>query len=281
MVPETPKAPDRALKEVVTMMYLNNSTVNENFNTSSSLQHVGTNKPLIKISTNEAGQPTVNARDLHAFLGSRQNFADWIKGRIKDYGFAVGQDFIIILGKSTGGRPSKEYHLTIDMAKELSMVERNKRGRQARRYFIECERQAKNPIAALDDPVALRHTLLTYTEHVLALKKTVQSQSLKVAALDRIATADGSMCITSGAKHLQVRPKELFRWLVQHKWIYRRQGSKNYLAYQNRIQQGIMEHKVTTQITNEGVERVYTQARMTPKGLAKLSEAFEAILVKE
>ncbi|MFS1583842.1 MAG: antA/AntB antirepressor family protein, partial [Candidatus Arsenophonus phytopathogenicus] len=64
---------------------------------------------------------TVNARDLHAFLESKQKFADWIKDRIQQYGFIESQDFIVILGKTpNGGRPAKEYHISLDMAKELS-----------------------------------------------------------------------------------------------------------------------------------------------------------------
>jgi len=143
----------------------------------------------------------------------------------------------------------------------------------------ELEEKTKDPIAVLNNPAALRQALLTYTEKVIALEETVQAQAPKLAALDRIATADGSMCITDAAKHLQVRPKDLFGYLVENKWIYRRQGKKSYLAYQTRIQQGVMEHKVTTQINCDGVERVYEQARVTPKGIAKLAEVFEKALI--
>ncbi|MDM8552542.1 antA/AntB antirepressor family protein [Desulfobacterales bacterium HSG2] len=99
--------------------------------------------------------PTVNARDLWIFLESGQEFANWIRNRIRDYGFAENQDFLIILSKSTGGRPAKEYYVTLDMGKELSMVERTARGRQARRYFIECERRLRqmesSPVSLLEE----------------------------------------------------------------------------------------------------------------------------------
>ncbi|MBU2762355.1 antA/AntB antirepressor family protein [Acidithiobacillus caldus] len=86
----------------------------------------------------------VNARDLHAFLMNRDKFATWIKDRIAQYGFIENHDFIgfsEVSEKPKGGRPSKDYLLTLDMAKELAMVERTERGRQARRYFIACERE--------------------------------------------------------------------------------------------------------------------------------------------
>ena len=87
---------------------------------------------------------TVDGRTLHSVLGVRRVFAAWIQGRIEKYGFVQGQDFEVFSnsGKnSEGGRPSQEYTCTLDMGKELCMVENNEKGRIARRYFIECERR--------------------------------------------------------------------------------------------------------------------------------------------
>lgn len=87
---------------------------------------------------------TVDAKELHDFLKSKQKYSDWFKNRIKQYKFIENQDFIIFskTGEKSGrGRPPKEYYITLDMAKEISMVERTERGREARRYFIECERK--------------------------------------------------------------------------------------------------------------------------------------------
>ena len=100
---------------------------------------------------------TVNARELHAYLESKQDFSNWINNRIKQYNFMENQDFILVLNqqnkvsnkiienpqnpKNKGGRPTKEYFVSVGMAKELSMVERNDKGKQARKYFIECEKK--------------------------------------------------------------------------------------------------------------------------------------------
>jgi phage antirepressor YoqD-like protein/phage regulator Rha-like protein len=143
----------------------------------------------------------------------------------------------------------------------------------------ELEKRAGDPMAALNDPAIMRQILLGYTEKVLALEETVKEQAPKAAALDRIATANGSMNITAAAKHLQLRPKDLFGWLSANKWIYRRNGNKSYLAYQNRIQQGVMEHKITSYINGDGIEQIHEQARVTPKGIVKLAETFETALV--
>ncbi|WP_375629830.1 MULTISPECIES: antA/AntB antirepressor family protein [unclassified Bartonella] len=104
---------------------------------------------LIEIKEQMIGQETVqtvNARELYMFLEVNSKFADWIVRRIKEYGFLENQDygFTFLKNEKRKNVISKEYHLTLDMAKELSMVERNEKGRQARRYFIECEKKLKS-----------------------------------------------------------------------------------------------------------------------------------------
>ncbi|EAJ5061402.1 phage antirepressor Ant [Campylobacter coli] len=84
-----------------------------------------------------------NVKNLFYFLEIDTKFADWINRRINHYDFIENQDYIIEL-VYTKGRPRKEYYVTLDMAKELCMVENNEKGRQARRYFIECEKRLKN-----------------------------------------------------------------------------------------------------------------------------------------
>ena len=100
-------------------------------------------KDLIKITTNDKGQQLVSARELHEFLEVKKDFTDWFKYRVAQYGFEENLDFTTILGKSTGGRPSKDFAIKIEMAKELSMVENSEKGKEARKYFIECEKIAK------------------------------------------------------------------------------------------------------------------------------------------
>ncbi|EAI1367790.1 phage antirepressor Ant [Campylobacter jejuni] len=84
-----------------------------------------------------------NVKNLFYFLEIDTKFADWINRRINHYDFIENQDYIIEL-VYTKGRPRKEYYVTLDMAKELCMVENNEKGRQARRYFIDCEKRLKN-----------------------------------------------------------------------------------------------------------------------------------------
>ncbi|EAH9903569.1 phage antirepressor Ant [Campylobacter coli] len=101
---------------------------------------------------------SANAREIFQFLNSEQEYSNWIKNRISHYNFIENQDYIIEL-VYTKGRPRKEYYVTLDMAKELCMVENNEKGRQARRYFIECEKRLKNIEAEQMQKLAFRQSL--------------------------------------------------------------------------------------------------------------------------
>ncbi|WP_040620331.1 phage antirepressor KilAC domain-containing protein [Rhodovulum sp. PH10] len=129
-----------------------------------------------------------------------------------------------------------------------------------------------DPMKALADPAALRGLLLTYSEKVLALEGEVAELRPQTDALDRIATSDGSLCITDAAKTLQVRPKDLFTFLRRNGWIYARPGGSQEVAYQSRLVSGDLEHKTTTVTRSDGSEKTVTQVRVTPRGLTKLAK---------
>jgi len=98
------------------------------------MQRRATVEERIQIGTGTIGQQegiqTVNARELHKYLAVGTALKDWIARRIEEYGFLDGQDFCSFLSESGGGRRPKEYHLTLDMAKQLSMVERTEKGKK-------------------------------------------------------------------------------------------------------------------------------------------------------
>ncbi|MGU3496323.1 phage antirepressor KilAC domain-containing protein [Xanthobacteraceae bacterium A53D] len=100
----------------------------------------------------------------------------------------------------------------------------------------------------------------------------IAQQSEKVSQLDRLATAEGSLCVTDAAKALQVRPSELFRYLRAHHWIYKRAGTSHDVGYQARVNAGDLEHKVTTVLRADGSEKLTEQVRVTPQGLTKLAK---------
>lgn len=110
----------------------------------------------------------------------------------------------------------------------------------------------------------------------LALEHKVEEMQPKVEALDRIASANGSLCITDTAKSLQMKPSILFKWLNEHGWIYRRVGGSAWIGYSEKITVGYLEHKVTVIHRDDGSEKVINQVLITPKGLIRLSQIFNS-----
>lgn len=138
------------------------------------------------------------------------------------------------------------------------------------------EAKAADPALVLNDPAKMRSLLLDYTEKVLNLQGAVEEMRPQVQALERLALSDGSMCITDAAKSLQVQPKFLFNYLRTHGWIYSRPGGGDNIAYQSKLQSGVLEHKVTVVTRSDGSEKSTCQVRVTPKGLITLSKALES-----
>ncbi|HGN2045890.1 TPA: phage antirepressor KilAC domain-containing protein [Proteus mirabilis] len=128
-----------------------------------------------------------------------------------------------------------------------------------------------DPMMALNDPAFLRDALISYTEKVMHLEHQVEEMKPDVDALTRIAKAEGSLCVTDAAKQLQVKPKSLFDLMSHSKWIYRRLGTA-WIAYQDKIQQGLLEHKVTVVKSSTGEDKQVSQVRVTAKGLSKLAK---------
>lgn len=108
--------------------------------------NTGANDNAVIPLTDHNGTQAVMGRDLHKFLGIGKDYTTWFKD-MTAYGFVAGQDFSPISGNTSpaGGRPRTDHIVSLDMAKEISMIQRTDKGKQARQYFIECERRAKQP----------------------------------------------------------------------------------------------------------------------------------------
>ncbi|WP_404977306.1 antA/AntB antirepressor family protein [Bartonella sp. AU18XJBT] len=163
---------------------------------------------------------TVNARDLHAFLEIKSEFRNWIKNRINKYNLLENQDYLVFtnFGENLqGGRPSKDYHLTLSVAKELSMLENNKKGREARLYFIECEKQLKQvatqhiaaPQIDYSTPQALLGVLNHLQNQIEHKDHVITELAPKAEALEGLKRSDGLFGLIEAAKMLEVRPKDL------------------------------------------------------------------------
>lgn len=169
---------------------------------------------LIPINQTDDGQQAVSGRALHEFLEVSEKYTDWFK-RMEDYGFTEGEDFVRDSGRSTGGRPRQDHIVTLDMAKELSMIQRTERGRQARRYFIECEKKAKTP--AFDPNTITRSEILQMALNAeterLALEAKNRELEPKADAYDEFLDATGKYNVGAVAKMLGTSQNKLFQEL--------------------------------------------------------------------
>lgn len=184
--------------------------------------------------TNNDGAQAVMGRDLHTFLEVGKDYSTWFKDMCR-YGFTAGQDFSPISGKTSaaGGRPRSDHIISLDMAKEISMIQRTDKGKQARQYFIECEKRARAP--KIDGSEITRLELIQIAMNAeterLALEKKNKELEPKADAYDSFLDATGKYPVGAVAQMLGMGQNKLFRELRNRK-IFIASGSRRNTPYQ-------------------------------------------------
>ena len=221
---------------------------------------------LINIKTTETGEPTVLGRELHEFLGVTTRYNDWFP-RMAEYGFIEGKDFYSFLSKTseTGGRPSTNHLLTIDMAKEIAMIQRTERGKQARQYFIQVEKDYNSP------EKIMARALRIAEKELSTLKLDVERMKPKEIFADSVASSHTSILIGELAKILKANghetgQKRLFETLRQDGFLIKRKGSDFNMPTQKSMELGLMEIKETTINNADGSIRLNKTTKVTGKG---------------
>jgi anti-repressor protein len=222
---------------------------------------------LIPINYNNDRQ-TVNGRTLHEFLEVDSNYTTWFK-RMTEYGFSEGTDFIPFSEESTGGRPSENHQLTIEMAKELCMLQRTEKGKQARQYFIELEKAWNSPDAVM------ARALKMADNKILSLQSAVDVLAPKAEAFDTFMDSTGNLSIEETAKTLNipgVGRNKLFDILTFRDILFK--SGNSYRAMQAYVNSGYFVHKQVPIKKGDMVEQ-RTQVFVTPKGLDWLAKKFQ------
>lgn len=209
-------------------------------------------------------RPTVSARDLHEFLEVKTPYDKWFP-RMCEYGFSEDMDFSTFLSESTGGRPAQDAQLTIEMAKEICMLQRNERGKQARQYFIQLEKDWNSP------EKVMARALQIADQKLHMLEAQIEKDRPKVLFADAVATAHTSILIGELAKLLKqngvdMGQNRLFDWMRKHGYLIARKGTDYNMPTQKSMELGLMEIKETSISHADGHVSISKTPKITGKG---------------
>lgn len=222
---------------------------------------------IIKVNYN-TDQPTVSARELHAFLEVKTAYKDWFP-RMREYGFAKGRDFNPLKNEQVrfeGNREVKrtvdDAEITIDMAKELCMLQRNERGKQARQYFLQLERDWNSPEKVMARALQIAEKKINTLSAELS-KATVQNTIMQPKSdyFDELVERNTLTNFRETANQLGVGQKVLVNFLLEKKYIYRDKKGK-IMPYADK-NDGLFTIK---ECFNEKTQWSGTQTLITPKG---------------
>ena len=188
---------------------------------------------------NENGELLVSARELHKGLEVKSRFNDWINNRIKKYDLIEDIDYTKILVECNRGQNVYDFVLKIDCAKELSMVENNEKGKQIRRYFIECEKKLKQvalPSYQIQDPIKRAKVWIKEQEERQKLALEIEIQKPKVEYHDTVLKSQKLISTTDVAKDLGMSARKLNEKLNELKVIYKQSNTwKLYSKHQDKV----------------------------------------------
>ena len=184
---------------------------------------------IIPLTNTAEGDQAVMGRDLHTFLEVKSNYTEWF-GRMEGYGFAEGQDFIRNSESNGRGRPTVDHVITLDMAKEISMIQRTDKGKQARQYFIEIEKRHRAQAPAIPQTYAAALRAAADAEdRANALEAKVTEDAPKVEYHDTfVAPETDVMTIGDFGAHFGMTQPETFEALNGAKLIYRKTVGREY-----------------------------------------------------
>lgn len=231
---------------------------------------------LLQVNFNESHEPVISGRELHEFLEVKTAYKDWFP-RMCDYGFEEGTDFCSILSESTGGRPSTDHAIKLDMAKELAMLQRTERGKQARQYFIQVEKDYNSPekIMARALQIAQKELMTLRLENQVKDQQIAELQP-KADYFDELVDRNTLTNFRDTAKLLGVKQKKFIQFLIDNEYVFR-DRKNNLKPYASEKCTGLFEIKeclnernawsgVQTLITPRGVETFRLLCRKGEKG---------------
>lgn len=230
---------------------------------------------LIKIEVKD-GQQLVSGRELHSFLEINTPYTQWFE-RMCEYGFTENADFIPHSQKCesagiTGIKVIQDHLTTIAMAKELSMIQRTEKGKQARQYFIKCEEAWNSPEMILARANQIQSKMIKqHAEKIKMLETKIEEDKPKVIFADAVATSKNSILIGDLAKLIKqngidMGQKRLFDWLRINGYLIKQKGNSYNMPTQRAMDLGLFEVKEGTFAHPDGHISTTKTTKVTGKG---------------
>lgn len=225
---------------------------------------------LIPIKENDNGQVVVSGRELHGFLEIKTQYTKWFE-RMIEYGFEENKDYILDSQKRLTNNPKNpttqilDHALTISMAKEISMIQRNAKGKQARRYFIHVEEAWNSP------EMIMKRALQIADKKIVSLEEKIERDKPKTIFADAVATSKTSILVGELAKILkqngiEIGAKRLFEWLRANGYLIKRKGNDWNMPTQYSMELGLFEIKETPIPHADGHITINKTPKVTGKG---------------
>ena len=222
---------------------------------------------LLKVEINENQEPIMSARELHEFLEIGTEYRVWFP-RMVEYGFTENQDFTRVYQKCStlGGEQEKVDHIIkLDMAKEIAMIQRSEKGKIARQYFLQIEKEWNSP------EKVMARALKLADQRIHSLSAQIQLDKPKVIFADAVSASHTSILIGDLAKLIkqngvEIGQKRLFAWMRDNGYLIRRQGSDYNMPMQRYMEQGLFEIKETAITHSDGHISISKTVKVTGKG---------------
>lgn len=227
--------------------------------------------PMINLPVAAAGGVTMSSREIAELC--EKNHADVLRD------IRVMLDQLGVVASSfagnyvaVNGKANPCFHLPKDLTLTLVSGYNVVLRKRIIDRWLELEGQGRPAAIDVRDPGQLALIASQLIEVTQEQAKQIEAMQHTVQAHERLCEAEGSFCITDAAKTLGIAPGTMFDWLRNHRWIFKRDGSKGWLAYADRLAAGVMEHRVITGTRPDGSEWIGTQVRVTAKGLSALAK---------
>lgn len=219
----------------------------------------------------ETEEPTVSARELYNKLEVRTAFKDWFP-RMCEYGFEEGKDFCSKMSESTGGRPAKDYDLTIRCAKEICMIQRTEIGRTIRNYFLDLEEAWNTPEQVFARALKMADmTIEKLKSNNVALLEDIRRMKPKEIFADAVSVSSTSILIGELAKIIKqngvdIGQNRLFTWMRDNGFLISRKGTDYNMPMQKSMEMELFEIKERTINNPDGSVRITKTVLVTGKG---------------